>query len=49
MTELDQRLLDGEEDDEYVEEYHYQDWGVDRVDLDFKSGKHRKNYSGRDV
>lgn len=37
MTEHDERLLDGEEDDEYLEDYHYQDWGVDRVDLDFKS------------
>ena len=28
------------EGEEYEEEYHYQDWGVDRVDLDFKSGYH---------
>ena len=38
MTEHDEHLLDGEEDEEYLEDYHYQDWGVDRVDLDFKSG-----------
>lgn len=38
MTEHDERLLDGEGDEEYLEDYHYQDWGVDRVDLDFKSG-----------
>ena len=38
MTKHDERLLDGEEDEEYLEDYHYQDWGVDRVDLDFKSG-----------
>ena len=25
-------------EDSYEEDYHYQDWGVDRVDLDFKSG-----------
>lgn len=37
MTKHDERLLDGEEDEEYLEDYHYQDWGVDRVDLDFKS------------
>ena len=28
------------EGEEYEEEYHYQDWGVDRVDLDFQSGEH---------
>ena len=24
----------------YGEEYHYDDWGVDRVDLNFKTGNH---------
>ena len=38
--------IDGEEDEEYLEDYHYQDWGVDRVDLDFKSGN--INDSARD-
>ena len=48
MTEHDERLLDGEEDEEYLEDYHYQDWGVDRVDLDFKSGKHITNDLARE-
>ena len=48
MTEHDERLLVGEEDEEYLEDYHYQDWGVDRVDLDFKSGKHITNDLARE-
>lgn len=31
-----------DQDELYEEDYHYQDWGVDRVDLDFKSGKEWK-------
>ena len=35
------------EGEEYEEEYHYQDWGVDRVDLDFQSGYHHWRSSCR--
>ena len=28
----------------YEEDYNYQDWGVDRVDLDFKSGDNKNDY-----
>ena len=35
----------GEEYEEEEEDYQYHNWGVDRVDLDFKSGHHhRKDY-----
>ena len=41
MTEAqsDHEDVDDGASEEYEEDYNYQDWGVDRVDLDFKSGK----------
>ena len=35
----------GEEYEEEEEDYQYHNWGVDRVDLDFKSGHHILHYS----
>ena len=37
---------DGEEEDD--KEYFYDDWGVDYVDLDFKTGKNNKHCSRPD-
>ena len=34
----------GEEYEEEEEDYQYHNWGVDRVDLDFKSGHHRAHH-----
>ena len=37
---------DGEEEDD--KEYFYDNWGVDYVDLDFKTGKNNKHCSRPD-
>ena len=46
MTEAQSHHEDVEDaaSQEYEEDYNYQDWGVDRVDLDFKSGKFPCSY-----
>lgn len=39
MMETEEQADNYDPDELYEEDYHYQDWGVDRVDLDFKSGR----------
>ena len=38
MLESSDKYNNAEQEEVYEEDYQYQNWGVDRVDLDFRSG-----------